>query len=43
MKAPLVGNHPFINTAIGILFVIGLLYKNWILEIRDWIEAKVSS
>ena len=45
MKAPIVGgptSHPFVTTAIAILFVVGLLYKNWVIEIRDWIEMKVS-
>jgi hypothetical protein len=40
---PGAGDHPFVTTAIAILFVVGLLYKNWVVEIRDWIEDKVSS
>jgi hypothetical protein len=40
---PTPGDHPFVTTAIVILFVVGLLYKNWVVEIRDWIEDKVSS
>lgn len=35
--------EPLITLTIAVLFVLGLLYKNWATEIRDWIEAKVSA
>lgn len=34
--------EPLISLTIAVLFALGLLYKNWTIEIRDWIEAKVS-
>ena len=42
MKQAIVA-QPFISLTIAVLFVVGLLYKNWATEIRDWIEAKVSA
>lgn len=35
--------YPLVTLSIAVLFVLGLLYKNWAVEIRDWIEAKVSA
>jgi hypothetical protein len=35
-------DRPIITVMLSVLFVVGLLYKNWLGQIRDWIEAKVS-
>jgi hypothetical protein len=39
---PRAGDQPIVTLLVATLFVMGLLYKNWIGEIRDWIETKVA-
>jgi len=37
------GDQPIITVLIAVLFLVGLLYKGWVIEIRNWISEKVSS
>lgn len=40
MKAP--SNNGIVTATVVILFVLGMLYQNWIGQIREWIHAKVA-
>lgn len=36
-------DNPIITLMVALLFVLGVLYKNWVVEMRDWISSKVSN
>jgi hypothetical protein len=37
-----VRDNPIITTALVGVFVLGMLYKNFVGNIKDWIHAKVA-
>lgn len=39
---PTPGDRPIITVFVAVLFVLGLLSQGWLLNIRDFIKAKVS-
>jgi hypothetical protein len=39
---PTPADSPIITVFMVVLFVLGVLYNNWLAMFRDWIKQKVS-